>query len=93
MQAQEPLNAVLGRPVRTALRDPGSYTYLFSYEPLDTKQRAGVCSDLQTTDLQRSYPMKRHKMSAAHSKRDFRKKASRVHRRNGLSPMRGGIRA
>ena len=36
---------------------------------------------------------KRRHMSRRHSKRDFRRKASRVHGMNGLSPMRGGIRA
>lgn len=37
--------------------------------------------------------MRRHKMSRKHSKRDFRRKASKVHGMNGLNPMRGGIRA
>lgn len=36
--------------------------------------------------------MKRHKMSASHSKRDFSKKASRFHGKNFQNPMRGGIR-
>lgn len=35
---------------------------------------------------------KRKSMSKRQSKRDFRRKASKVHPRNGLSPMRGGIR-
>lgn len=37
--------------------------------------------------------MKRHKMSASHSKRDFSTKASKVHGKNFVNPMRGGIRA
>lgn len=36
---------------------------------------------------------KRHKMSRARSRRDFAKKAVKVHKRNLLMPMRGGIRA
>ena len=36
---------------------------------------------------------KRHKMSKKHSRRSFTKHAVRVHKRNVISPMRGGIRA
>lgn len=36
---------------------------------------------------------KRSKMSRKASKRDFTKKAVRVHGKNNLRPMRGGIRA
>lgn len=38
--------------------------------------------------------MKRRKMSQHHSKRDFRNKASKVHKKNVPKriPMRGGIR-
>jgi hypothetical protein len=36
---------------------------------------------------------KRHKMSKRHSRRSFTRHAVRVHRRNNISPMRGGIRS
>ena len=36
---------------------------------------------------------KRFKISRRKSKRSFKKTAVRVHPRNNLSPMRGGIRA
>lgn len=36
---------------------------------------------------------KRFKMSKGRSKKEFRRKAMRVARKNLLSPMRGGIRA
>lgn len=38
--------------------------------------------------------MRRHKMSRHSSKRDFRKKADRIHKKNvpRRIPMRGGIR-
>lgn len=36
---------------------------------------------------------KRYAMPRKASKRDFRKKASKINGKNGLSPMRGGIRA
>ena len=37
--------------------------------------------------------MKRFKLRKKVSKRVFRKTAQRVHPKNGLAPMRGGIRA
>lgn len=36
---------------------------------------------------------KRHKMSRGRSRRDFSRKAVRVHGKNLIMPMRGGIRA
>lgn len=36
--------------------------------------------------------MRRSKMGRSASKRDFRNKAMRVHGKNNLNPMRGGIR-
>lgn len=36
---------------------------------------------------------KRFKMSAKGSKKNFTRNAMRVHRKNNLMPMRGGIRA
>lgn len=36
---------------------------------------------------------KRHKMGKSASRREFSKKAVRVHKKNNLNPMRGGIRA
>lgn len=36
---------------------------------------------------------KRHKMSARSSRRDFSSKARKLHKRNIVHPMRGGIRA
>ncbi|QXP07835.1 MAG: hypothetical protein [Arizlama microvirus] len=37
--------------------------------------------------------MKRFKIKSKYSKRSFTKSAKFVHRKNGLRPMRGGIRA
>lgn len=37
--------------------------------------------------------MRRHRLSKRKSKRVFRKGAMRVHPKNGLTVMRGGIRA
>lgn len=36
--------------------------------------------------------MRRGRMSRGHSRKNFRRAASRVHRVNRINPMRGGIR-
>jgi len=47
----------------------------------------------QEWGIRKGLIMKRFKMSAKRSKRDFSRKASKHHRKNGMAPMRGGIRA
>ncbi|WNK14559.1 MAG: hypothetical protein [Microvirus sp.] len=75
------ISARAGRP-----KNPGIIPLLVLIIPTDINTPVSV-------SLKKGFPMRRHKMSAKASRRDFGRKASRSHKKNYTNPMRGGIRA